>query len=310
MLEQRWKKVLVLGLSSLFLFNSYGELSEKLQMNSEKGRDTMVIVQERGTWMDPKQKKKLTKEEVFRKLDRAKVILIGETHTDYEIHRWQLAVLSIVYGRNHDVAVGFEMFPSRLDPVLQEWTGGELTKDEFLEKAEWKKVWGYDPELYWPLFDFCRQNQIPMFGMNLDREVIKKIGKEGWEGLTLEESRGMTPAKPASSEYRKYLDAILNQPNNPMAGKLDMDYFVRAQQAWDRSFAWNITKYLTENPNSKIIGIVGKGHMEYGYGIPYQLKDLKVEDVLVLLPSFDDAVQWEKIEGSGDAIFRLDRLEK
>lgn len=309
-MSQNWKKIGILGAVSLFLFSGQAELAENVVATKGAERRETVFVHERGTWIDPKEKKTLTKAELFRKLDRAKVILLGETHTNKENHRWQLAVLSMVYGRNHEVAVGFEMFPSRLDPVLKEWVAGNLTKDAFLDQGEWKKVWGYDPDLYWPLFDFCRQNQISMFGMNSDRDVIRKIGREGWEHLTTAEIGTMTPAKPAESAYRSYLENILNKPENPMAGKLDVDYFIRAQQAWDRSFAWNITEQLKENHKVKVVGIVGRGHLEYGYGIPYQLKDLGVEDVLILLPSFDDTIHWEAIDGIGDALFRLDDLHE
>jgi hypothetical protein len=33
-----------------------------------------------------------------------------------------------------------------------------------------------------------------------------------------------------------------------------------------------------------VVGIVGRGHLEFGYGIPHQLADMGIDDVDVLLP--------------------------
>ena len=38
------------------------------------------------------------------------------------------------------------------------------------------------------------------------------------------------------------------------------------------------------DPEALIVGIIGRGHLEYGHGIPHQLADLGIDDVGVLLP--------------------------
>ena len=55
------------------------------------------------------------------------VVLLGENHDVAEIHRWQLHVATILRFIRKNVAVGFEMFPRRVQPVLDEWVAGELT---------------------------------------------------------------------------------------------------------------------------------------------------------------------------------------
>lgn len=42
------------------------------------------------------------------------------------------------------------------------------------------------------------------------------------------------------------------------------------------------------DPSAMVVGIVGRGHLEYGYGIPHQLADMGIEDVDVLLPLDSD----------------------
>ena len=59
-----------------------------------------------------------------------------------------------------------------------------------------------------------------------------------------------------------------------------------------------------------MIGIIGRGHLEYRHGTPYQLADLGLGDVAVLLPS--DAPQFDPAAGRpiADAVFRLDTDER
>jgi uncharacterized iron-regulated protein len=59
-----------------------------------------------------------------------------------------------------------------------------------------------------------------------------------------------------------------------------------------------------------MIAIVGKGHLEYGYGSPYQLKSLSVTDSAVLLPSQKEEVEIEEIKNIADAICRIDVVEE
>lgn len=266
----------------------------------------MNLHHERGTWIDPKDCNVLSHEELQQRIQTNRVILLGETHTSAEIHRWQLHMMAGIFAIQPKMLVGYEMFPRRVQGVLDEWTAGELEKDEFLEKVEWGKVWGHDSSLYMPLFDFCRQKNVRMLGINCRRDLVTQVGKEGWEAIPEDERDGLTPAKPASQEHKDYLIRITG-------GHFQKDYpierFARAQQTWDRAFACNIAAALKEDPTQKIIGIIGRGHLEYGYGTPYQLADLGIDDVLILLPSFSKELEKEKIAGIGDGLFRLDSIE-
>ena len=70
------------------------------------------------------------------------VVLLGETHTIAEIHRWQLHVATILRFIRRNVAVGFEMFPRRVQPVLDEWVAGELTSLAVSRKGRLGKLSG------------------------------------------------------------------------------------------------------------------------------------------------------------------------
>ncbi|WP_449396464.1 ChaN family lipoprotein [Devosia riboflavina] len=263
---------------------------------------------EPGRWLDGTAGTGLTHGEVLARVAHHRVVLLGETHDRFDIHRWQLHICAGLLAQRSDIALGFEMFPLRCQPVLDRWVAGELSVADFLDQSEWDTVWRFDPELYLPLFNFCRQFRLPMLALNCERPLVTRVGKEGWDAIPEEERDGLTPAVPASLAHRQYLFDITGggRSDRPVAEAADprFDRFVRAQQTWDRAFACNIAKALDAGVAGQIVGIIGRGHMEYGHGTPFQLAQLGVEDTAILLPS-DDAEFGLDRRKIGDALFRL-----
>lgn len=266
----------------------------------------------KGQWLDPAKGTLLSPKDVVSGLAKKPVVLLGETHDDADHHRWQLQMLAALHGANPNMVIAFEMFPRRVQPVLDRWTRGELTTHDFLKQAEWTKVWGIATQDYMPLFHFARMNHIPMVAMNVDRTVVGKISKEGLEALSPEEREGVSdPAQPPEA-YLTYLTDIYGRhsmkgnklvhgdkkdpsvkddsPEEATEEKTDTrndPAFIRfstAQAFWDRAMAEAIHKVRTAGGNPLVVGIVGRGHLQYRHGIPHQLADLGIKDAAVALP--------------------------
>ncbi|WP_210165474.1 ChaN family lipoprotein [Aureimonas altamirensis] len=260
-------------------------------------------------WVDAISMRVVPHEAALRGAARNPVILLGETHDDAAVHRWQLHVAAGLLGLGEPVVMGFEMFPRRVQPVLDRWVDGQLSAEAFLEQVGWSAVWGFPAELYWPLFHFCRQMRVPMRALNCERPLVTKVGKLGWEAIDDAEREGITPARPASDGYRRYLHDICGRfapsggPASPDAP--DFDRFVRAQQTWDRAFACRIADTLKDLPGHRVIGIIGRGHLEHGYGTPFQLDDLGVRSS-ILLPTREPVFLPRTLDAVADLIFRID----
>ena len=137
-----------------------------------------------GTWLDPRTAEPVAHPQLMRQLALQQVVLLGETHDRYDVHRWQLHVALGIMAHRADIALGFEMFPRRLQPVLDAFIAGAYaTTADFLEAAEWSEVWRFDPALYLPLFQFCRQFRLPMLALNCHRPLVTRVGKEGWDAI-------------------------------------------------------------------------------------------------------------------------------
>ena len=74
-------------------------------------------------------------------LARQQVVLLGETHENPEHHRWQLHTIAALHALRPDMVLGVEMFPRRVQPILDEWVAGRLADAEFLTRVEWQQVW-------------------------------------------------------------------------------------------------------------------------------------------------------------------------
>lgn len=270
------------------------------------------VSHERGAWLDPSSGESLDQAAVMHGLASKRAVLLGETHDVAEIHRWQLEVTTCLHLLQPKLAVGFEMFPRRLQGVLDAWVDGAFTTDRFLEASEWSAVWGFDPELYLPLFHFCRQQRVPMLALNCRRALVTEVGRDGWEAIKVEDRDGLTPSAPALPAYREWLFGLgARSPDRPVSSAMDpaFDRFVRAQQTWDRAFACNIARALDGGRTPLVVGIIGRGHLEYGYGTPFQLADLGVTEVATLLPNQEPVFVVEPDRRRADAVFRLDRPE-
>jgi hypothetical protein len=143
--------------------------------------------------------------EVLAGLADREVVLLGESHNALNDHRWQYAMLSALHARHPDMAIGFEMFPRRVQPILDRWVRGELSAADFLAQADWEHVWGMDPQLYMPLFQFARDQHVPMLALNVEADLVRRIGASGLDAIPAWQREGVGQAAPLQAGYRDEL---------------------------------------------------------------------------------------------------------
>lgn len=238
-----------------------------------------------GKWVVKGQSESLTTATLLESIQGARVILLGERHDRVDDHRWQLHLLAALHGRHEGMAVGFEMFSRPQQTVLDNWAAGELEESAFLRKVNWSETWGFPAELYLPLLHFVRLNQVPSVALNIERELLQRISREGWEAVPLSERYQIQAAAPGPGAYNDLLDDIMmsHHHGSGTVPEERRQAFRRAQGTWDRAMAEAIATAL-ETHRGPVVGLVGRGHMQYGYGIPYQLRDMGVDSVVTLLP--------------------------
>lgn len=246
---------------------------------------------------------------------RRSVVLLGESHDNFDHHRWQLHTLAGLHALRPRMVIGFEMFPRRVQPVLDRWVAGELDEAAFLKAVDWRSIWSFEPSLYLPIFHFARMHRVPMVALNIDRELTRAVSARGWDALALTERQGITRPAPASDAYVASLfeSWLAHQPREeaaknkvkPTRSDPGFQRFVESQQVWDRAMAEGIAEARARHPEAVVVGIMGTGHVIGGHGVPHQLRDLGVLDVVSWLP-------WDRGEdcarlvvGLADAVFGM-----
>src|ERR1022692_4443637 len=132
----------------------------KLDRDSHSTRSQLSLGRvTEGMWFDVRRRQ--NRDDAVAELSSKAVVLLGETHDDPTHHRWQLDTVDALFARRPDMALGFEMFPRRVQPMIDRWVQGKLDEASFLSEIDWPRIWGFDPELYLPLFRFARANRVP-----------------------------------------------------------------------------------------------------------------------------------------------------
>ena len=308
-----WVSVLLLGAS----------LSVVALATSRPERTAPAACSEPGRWLsfDGKQVRAVAATGVIADALSNEVVLLGEQHDVEDHHRWQLQVLSALHAQRPDLVIGFEMFPRRVQPVLDRWVAGKMSTKEFLAQAEWDQIWNFPPQYYLPLFEFARINRIPMLALNIDRSLTRAISEKGWESVPSTQREGIGRAAAPSPAYREFLRdmhrvhaAERGQSQGRKAGKSEPTFenFVAAQLAWDRAMAEALAKPLRAGSDGRplVIGIMGSGHIRFGHGVEHQLHDLGIERVASLLPASLPGGCQDLQAGLADAVFVLpERLQ-
>lgn len=227
---------------------------------------------------------------------RQDVVLLGEQHDSEDHHRWQLQMLAALHAQRPQMVIGFEMFPRRVQPVLDEWVAGKLTVQEFLKKVEWDRTWTYPAHLYLPLFEFARLNGIPMRALNVDKKFTRMVAEKGWAGVPEALREGVGRPVPATAEYVAFLRGVYLTHVEQSAGRSHVKgasqeagfrNFVDSQLTWDRAMAEALAREVGQNDRpgaTLVVGIMGSGHIRFGHGVPHQLGALGVGRVATLLP--------------------------
>ena len=269
-----------------------------------------------GTWVDTKTKKQIAVKEILKTAASKKVILLGEDHDNEEHHRWQLSMIAQAYSRNPNIAIGFEMFPRAVQPILDDWVAGELSETEFLKQTKWHEVWNYNPAYYLPMFHFARINRIPMFALNIPRAMVSQIGELGWNSLSEKSKETIGAPAPVTPAYKKMLLEIFEQHKTHGKEMLETgevvedpaeNYFIQGQLAWDRAMAGAIMNALEQNKVETVVAVMGAGHIIPTMSVPYQLSALGVEKTVSLMP-WDDSMPCDDFSDEfADFVFGVDK---
>jgi len=208
---------------------------------------------------------------IMDKLADTKVVFVGESHIRLEDHHLQLRVIRAMFDQNRNLAIGMEMFGREAQPVLDRFVAGELNEREFLKQSEYLSKWGFDYRLYRDIINFARRHHLPIVGLNVPKEIVSKVFKEGTAGLTSEEQAKIPADRDLDIPgYRQRITDIFDRHGQHSASE-QLNGFLQAQALWDESMAESVATFLVANPGSRMVVVAGRGHTDRDTAIPPRL---------------------------------------
>jgi uncharacterized iron-regulated protein len=241
-----------------------------------------------GRWVDPADRRIVPHGRVIERAARADIVLLGEEHDATEHHRWQLSVLAALLARRTSVIVGLEALPRSAQPVLDAWSAGRLESAALLERTGWQAYWGPGADAYLPIAQWARMHRQSLLALNVSHALVARVGRDGWSAVPPAAREGLGDPVPADQVYRHALAQVYAEHVCRDAGSVEgtpeFARFVEAQLTWDRAMAEALARAHRDRPDALVVGLMGRGHLERGAGVPRQLAALGVRDVRVLLP--------------------------
>jgi len=236
-------------------------------------------------------------------LTASRIIYIGERHDRFAHHINQLQIIKKMHNAGYKLAVGMEMFQKPFQPVVNDYLAGRIDEHEFLQKTEYFSRWRYDYNLYKPIIDYLKQQNLPLVALNIRSDISRKVAREGIYSLSDKEKTQFSRSIDFSNErYRRNLNQVFSLHKEQ--GELkDFSFFLQAQILWDEAMAESARQFLTDHPESKLVILAGNGHLRHKYGIPERLYRRNHEPFTVV-------VQDEEIEdGIADYVLITTELE-
>jgi len=202
---------------------------------------------------------------------RSRFVYVGEEHGTKSHHLMQARMLETI-GRAGPAALGVEYFPRSLQPILDRFNRCEFGIDQLPKEIDWKKTWGHPWKTYRPLFAAARIYRVPVYALNAERALVKKVRRKGI--LALERSELLAlPAIDLDVESHKKRVRIQLIKAHPLPEKW-LARFYQAFTVWDETMADSVCNILLKDrrPGLRILVVAGRAHIETGTGIPDRVR--------------------------------------
>lgn len=241
--------------------------------------------------------KQLKPGSLLSELKKNRFILIGEGHRNKCDHEVQAGTVKLLAESGERFSIGLEMVNTEMQPVLDRFNSGKLALTDLKSELNWEENWGYDFGYFSRIFELARGNNLPVYALNLPKDVVRTISRKGLTGLS-DEQKSHLPGRiiPAPEEQKKALAPFFSGHSKMLDKQgFSRERFFLSQAVWESKMAWEAA-CRQEKTRMPMLILAGSGHIETGWGIGYRLTRMCPEAKIIrLLPkrklSCQDSVQ-------------------
>jgi len=242
------------------------------------------------------------------RLRAARVIFVGEEHSNPHHHAAQLEVLEAAYAADPSLGVGLEMLPRSAQAPLSDYVRAGSTVDDeaFARAAAWKENWGFPFGLYRPLLAFARAHELPAFALNAERALVKAVAKRGVDGLGDEERKRLPELRPGPASHREMVREAFGGHDGGRFRDAQFERFYQAQLVWDETMAETIVAALgAPGGPRRMLVIAGDGHTRRA-AVPARVARRGVGEVLLVLPVLESERERAITDRAADVLWVLE----
>lgn len=193
-------------------------------------------------------------------LDQVDVVFVGEQHDHPLAHQWELYIWRGL--GSPDRALALEMFETDVQPLLDLYLQGELSRDAFLAGS---RPWGNYREDYEPLVEYALEKGYQVIAANVPRPLAASVARGGYGALEGEQFFTTLSVDSSNAGYRTRFLETMSAMGGAMHGTaMDPLNLYRAQLLKDAVMAGSIA-------GRSCVFICGRFHSDHRSGIPDQL---------------------------------------
>ncbi|HFQ5189862.1 TPA: ChaN family lipoprotein [Vibrio vulnificus] len=208
----------------------------------------------------------LSLQQLPQSVQNADVILIGEWHTHAGVHRFQTDLLKTL-STQHRVALSMEQFTRDKQTIVNQYLAGEIGEQVLIQQGN---AWPNYESDYRPLIELAKSQQMDVIAANAPKSTVRCIGRQGLAYLDKlnQEERGYLASEinTGESEYKSKFMASMHHGKPEQTEKQ-----FAAQVTWDETMAESIVNYRQQHPNTQVIHVAGKFHIEQGLGTAHSI---------------------------------------
>ena len=188
---------------------------------------------------------------VLSRIAMKRVIFIGEIHGTSSIHLLQLEIIKRLRQSGKELVVALESFPFTKQEILNKWIEGAMNRRDF-EQA-YSANWSIPFEYYEGIFEYAKEQHIPLVAMNAEDAVIREVSKKGLQAVPEDFLRKIEFTDCSTdAEYRDLVNSISIHIS-------EFPFFCDGQRLRDAVMAFNIANAMRGN-NYTVVVLAGVAH--------------------------------------------------
>lgn len=181
---------------------------------------------------------------VINKISEADIVFFGELHNNSISHWLEFEVAKALYEKHgENLIMGAEMYEADQQLIIDEYLSGAVKYRYFKDQA---RLWKNHETDYYPILNFCKENNVPMIATNVPRRYAAMVNKQSLAALDTLSDEAKKYIAPLPIHYFKDAECYTGMIAAMGGHSARMVNIVKAQALKDATMAHFILKNWEE----------------------------------------------------------------